>query len=151
MMRLCVIALGLLWATTSLAQEVSDCDWRSSVRGLPEPWKENTRTFANGDVRIALIDTGEPAAAAMYLLVLSPPYDELGERQCKLIGPGGDLGFGVIFFNQIDARYDPATGLRFDFPALLIEGNGSAIPAMVSATLNQATGEIGVLMDVGTE
>ena len=58
-----VLLLVLASAAHASAQSVEDCDWRASAQALIEPWEDNTRTFANGDVRLAVTDTIEPAAA----------------------------------------------------------------------------------------
>ncbi len=55
--------LALCLAAPVAAQTVGDCDtWQTSARNLAEPWEANSRTFANGDIRVALLDTIEPAA-----------------------------------------------------------------------------------------
>ena len=55
------LAAGLALSAPAAAQSLSDCDWRASAWLLAEPWEANSRTFANGDVRIALIDAIEQA------------------------------------------------------------------------------------------
>ena len=69
-----LVAAALL-SGTAVAQEVWECDWRNTASSIFEPWEEFTRTFANGAVRIAVIDMVEPGGAPLHLLVLSPPYD----------------------------------------------------------------------------
>ncbi|CAN0606350.1 unnamed protein product, partial [Ectocarpus sp. 12 AP-2014] len=101
MIRIAATALATLalssgtFVSPSLAQSVGDCDWRASAQALVEPWDapENTRTFANGDVRLAIIDTIEPAAGAFHLIILSPPYDEVGGRQCQVVSTNSSVGF----------------------------------------------------------
>ena len=91
--------------------------------------------------RIAVLDTdGEPAGGSYYLLVLSPPYGELGGRQCRVIGYRS-IGFGYIDFLAIKTSYDPAKGLTFILPVEVYDGS-NFVPATLSATLNQATGHI---------
>ena len=70
----------------AFAQEVAPCDdYRSSAHALAEPWEASTRVFANGEVRLAIADTIEPAAGAFHLIILSPPYDEVGGRHvCRI-------------------------------------------------------------------
>lgn len=133
---------ALCWSVPVMAQEVGDCDWRSSAAALYEPWEEYSRTFANGDVRIALLDTIEPGQAPVHLLVLSPPYDELGGRQCRVISHQGQRGFADVDFSTLEAAYDPAVGLIFSVSVKIIEGE---VPQdwRLQFTLNQATGEIG--------
>lgn len=140
-----VICLSLLafCATPLAAQTVSDCDWQSSAWNLIEPWEKHTKTFSDGAVRLALLDTVEPGAAPLHLLVLSPPYNELGERQCKTIGVAAGIGFGGINWDALMADYDPAVGLVFEVPVSRNDPNTGTFPtSLLSFTLNQATGEI---------
>ena len=134
-------ALALL-AAPAAAQEVLDCDWQAGARNIPEPWEAHTRTFANGQTRLAVLDTVEPAAGAFWLLVLSPPYSELGDRHCAVIGRGG-MGFAGIDFGALDAGYDPARGLIFTLPVTVYDdATGGVAPDVLTVVLNQATGRI---------
>ena len=129
---------GTLWAQT-----VSDCDWRASAHALVEPWDINSRTFSNGQTRLALTDTIEPAAGSYHLVVLSPPYDELGGRQCKVISLDGSIGFAGVNFGALNAAYDPSQGLLFDLPVEVFDApSGAFLPNWLSLTVNQATGRI---------
>ncbi|HHB80751.1 MAG TPA: hypothetical protein ENK83_03250 [Aliiroseovarius sp.] len=132
-----------LIAGGAAAQEVSDCDWRASARNIGEPWEQNTRTFSNGKTRLALLDTPEPAAGAFHILILSPPYDELGVRQCKVVSASAGIGFYGLDFTGLQAQYDPAIGLGFAIPgqSYVPETDGSAAMYLL-ITLNQATGQI---------
>ncbi|MEC7962725.1 MAG: hypothetical protein VX201_05590 [Pseudomonadota bacterium] len=127
------------------AGEVIECDWQAQASNLAEPWEESTRTFANGAVRLALLDTVEPAAGAFHLLVLSPPYNELGDRQCRVVTLGGGAGFSGIDFANVAAAYDPSIGLIFNFEAQRFDSDyNDFLPITLEVTLNQATGQIGV-------
>lgn len=138
-----LIALALMLLTTpALAQSVTDCDWKAQANALAEPWEEFSRTFANGKVRLALIDVGEPAVGGYHLLVLSPPYGELGDRQCRIV-TFETYGFGYAAFDQLTADYDPARGLIFELPVEVVdEAVGGLVPKWLTLTLNQATGAI---------
>ncbi|WP_238366813.1 hypothetical protein [Mesobacterium pallidum] len=128
------------------AQEVQPCDWQASAWNLAEPWEENIRTFANGAVRLALLDTIEPAAAAFHLLILSPPYAELGDRQCRTIGYQG-AGFSGADFAALTAGYDPAVGLIFTLPVQVYDADTAGfVGRALRVTLNQATGAIGTAL-----
>ena len=122
------------------AQEAVPCDWAARADGIVEPWEAHTATFANGDVRLALIDTVEPAAGAFHLLILSPPLNELGERQCRTLGMAG-MGFAGLDFATLEAAYDPARGLVFTMAATRYDGE-AVVPAMLEFSLNQATGAV---------
>jgi len=134
------------------AQSVNDCEWQASAWNLVEPWEENSRTFSNGKTRLALIDTVEPAAGAFHLLILSPPYGPLGDRQCKMVSWSPGIGFAGMHFNELVANYNPAQGLLFDLPVRLYDPETSFTNgAILHLVLNQATGVITVDMTLGGE
>lgn len=139
-----LIAALPLFASAAVAQSVEDCDWRASAAAIAEPWEANSRTFSNGAVRLALLDTVEPAAGAFHLLILSPPYSELGDRQCKVVSLEGNMGFASLAFDALEAGYDPAVGLQFNLPmSIFVDDGGEPQPGLMHVTLNQATGDIG--------
>lgn len=132
---------------SALAQAVSECDWRATASAIAEPWEENTRTFANGDVRLAVLDTIEPGAAALNILVLSPPRDEMGGRQCRIVSFSEGMGFFGASLEGMAASYDPAIGLTFMiWVELFNPDTGLGIPRVLQMTLNQATGAIGTML-----
>jgi hypothetical protein len=143
-MRAAAIIAALAFAAPVGAAEVRPCDGRTeSAANLAEPWEAHTRTFANGDVRLAVIDQVEPAAAAFHLLILSPPRDELGIPQCRLVGGGGGLGLAGLSLDGLAAAYDPARGLVWSLPAQLFDpATGGFAPATLIVTLNQSTGAV---------
>ena len=135
-----IIALA---ASTAAAQSANPCDWQSSAQAIVEPWEANTLVFANGKVRIASIDTIEPAIGAAYLLVLSPPYGETGERQCRIVGASDQIGFAGLDFDKLQAGYDPKVGLVFVMPVSTVSGDDFVKQVLV-VTLNQSSGEMTV-------
>ncbi len=137
------VLASMLLASTAQAITIEDCDWRARADAIVEPWAENSRTFSNGKTRLALLDVIEPAAGAMHLLVMSPPYDELGGRQCKVVSAEPGIGFSGIDFTALTAAYDPSIGLMFTVPVLFYDPNiAMSRPARLEFTLNQATGVI---------
>jgi hypothetical protein len=131
----------------SVAQEtvprVSDCDWSASADNIVEPWEAHSRTFSDGKTRLALLDTIEPALGWAQLLIMSPPYDEVGGRQCKVIGVES-YGFSGMAFDKLTASYDPASGLTFAVPVQAYdERQGDHFGWFtLRVTLNQASGAI---------
>lgn len=147
-MRVQAAALGMALALASpvTAQEVAECDWRAAAQAIAEPWEDNTATFANGAIRLAVMDVQEPAAGAMHLLILSPPRNELGERQCRVMSASGSFGFAGLSVTGATARYDPATGLTVALPAKRWSEGDVYSDAVLRVTINQASGAIsGVL------
>lgn len=151
MIRLLAFLL-LVSAAPIAAQQARLCDWQASAQALVEPWNENTRVFANGNVRVAAIDTVEPSSGAAYLLVLSPPYSELGERQCRVVGWTEQLGFAGLSFDALSSNYDPAIGLIFTLPVQVDAVDGGASRAgLLRITLNQSTGAMTTDIELGSE
>jgi len=142
----------MLSAGPIAAQQARLCDWQASAQALVEPWEENTRVFANGNVRVAAIDTVEPASGAAYLLVLSPPYSELGERQCRVVGWTEQLGFAGLSFEALSSDYDPAIGLILTLPVQVAAvGGGASRAGLLRITLNQSTGVMTTEIELGAE
>ena len=140
-----VAALALAAGPAVAGQAVvQECGAITSAANIAEPWEDNTRTFANGAVRMTILDTAEPAAAAFHLVVLSPPYDELGLRQCRVVSLNeGWFGFGFLSFERMEASYDPVTGLRVVMDMGLYNAETGTNDALALAvTLNQGTGAI---------
>lgn len=126
-MRSAGLALGIMLAASgpAFAVEVRECDWAASAQALAEPWERNTRSFYNGQLRVALIDTGgEPACCSMHLLVLAPDKtSETGERMCRLVSNANKMGFESIDFARLTTRYDAGRGLLIVFPyTLYVDG-----------------------------
>lgn len=123
------------------AQQALPCDWPARADNIVEPWEAHTRSFANGEVRLALLDTVEPASGAYHILILSPPRDVLGNRQCRTLGMRENIGFAGVAFENLKARYDPAAGLIFTLPVQVFDGEAVG-RRHLRFTLNQATGAI---------
>jgi len=144
--------LSVTLAGGASAQSVGPCDLKASARAIVEPWSEHSATYANGAVRLAVLDTVEPAAAAFHLLVLSPPYSELGERYCRVVSFEDGLGFTAVYFDEITAGYDPATGLTFALP--VVTGDPTSLStnnAVLQIVLNQSTGLMTTQLALGDE
>ena len=54
-MRILPALVALTLPLPVLAQEVGECDWRAASAAIAEPWETNTRTFANGAIRLAVL------------------------------------------------------------------------------------------------
>ena len=144
---LTVSTLGLPAHAQPLTVTVSDCDWQASARNIPEPWEANSASFANGNVRLALMDTIEPAQGWAWLMVLSPPFEDWGGRQCRMLGLDG-MGFAGMDFAALDASYDPAIGLTFTLPVQTPAPEGGR-SALLRLDLNQSTGSLRARLDGG--
>ncbi|EAR50466.1 pyridoxal phosphate biosynthetic protein [Oceanicola granulosus HTCC2516] len=146
MLRPAALAACLALPLPLAAQSVGECDWRARADAIPEPWEAHTMTFANGEVRIALLDTIEPAMVPFHLLVLAPPYDLVGGRTCRVVSWEGTRGFYGLSLEGVTAEYDPAVGLRLQLPAAVPDADGRETPMWLSVTINQATGQVGAAL-----
>lgn len=148
MFRYALFPIALFTAAPVMAATVTECDIRAGAQFIAEPWEKNTATFAEGAIRLAVIDMKEPAGAPSYLMVLSPPFNEVGERQCRLIEAQPHFGFYQIDLATIEARQDAETGLTLRIP-VTDYGDGSPTPPPfpLTVTINQATGEITATTD----
>lgn len=152
MKALSLCALVALVAAVPLsapAQVVADCDWIASPANIAEPWDQNSRTYANGAIRVALLDTGgEPVCCAAHLLILMPSGDQDGPvyRQCRVASAAPGTGFFSIDVPGIAASYDPGKGLLLSIPVghwhAGMESGQPAIAERMEIRLNQASGEV---------
>lgn len=146
------LIVAFLAATATQAQTITQCDWRASAQAIVEPWEENSRLFANGAVRVTRLDTIEPALAAVHLLILSPPYNELGERQCRVVSLSEQYGFTVLHFDELSADYVQGEGLILTVPGRLADVESDFTNAMLlKVTVNQATGDHKAVLELGRE
>lgn len=131
-------------ALPAMAVTVQPCTELASVLSIAEPWEANTRVFARGDIRLVVLDTIEPAAAAFHLVILHPPRDELGGPMCSMVSATDGLGFGGMNLAPAEASYDPARGLTVSLPISVYdpEAAGFYSDKRLSVTINQATGAI---------
>ena len=136
--------VGLSLATSAAAQSVNECDWVSSARNLVTPWEENYRDFANGAIRVALLDTYEPACCSFHLLVLSP-HPEWGQA-CHVVSMAPGQGWVRVQFMNLKASYDPSLGLRVNIDVDHYDPEtGTADPSRrerIGVRINQASGSV---------
>ena len=132
------LAITLSAGPAAAWPELSECGWQASASYVAEPWTDNTISFGNGATRIALIDTGEPAAGAYGLLILSPPVSEYGDRQCRVLH-----GFSGLSLEGLASGYDPSIGLQLSLTGqVYLEDEGQFASAQVDLIINQGTGDI---------
>jgi len=132
------------------AQVITECDWAASPANIAEPWSVLSRTFANGAIRVALLDTGgEPVCCAAHLLILSPSGDGAQEpvyRQCAVASARPGEGFYYVDVPRIEASYDPARGLLLSVPVGHwhpgVEQGRPAIEERMEIRINQANGVV---------
>ena len=121
------IAAAALLATVlpAAAVQVRDCDETASLQTLAEPWEKNIKSFYQGQVRVALLDTGgEPVCCSTHLLIMMPSNDMPAEgRVCHIVGQKDQLGFENIDMARLRTSYDPRRGLLIEFPyRLYVDG-----------------------------
>ena len=101
-----------------------------------------TRSYAEGKIRIAHVDTdGEPVCCSSHLLVLIPS-PELGSQCFALSQKAGSdaesaRGFSNIEFSRIKAAYDSQRGLLLTVPYTLYKGDGGrGTPGSINVRVN---------------
>ena len=144
-----IAAVAALAALPAAGQVVTECaqSWVASPAHIAEPWEANTRTFANGAIRLAVLDTlGEPACCAVHLLVLSPnARAELSPHvECRVISATDGLGWADMDLREVDASHDPARGLLVDVPIWTYVDGLNDLPGRLRVRINQATGAVTV-------
>ncbi|MFC4214668.1 hypothetical protein ACFP4H_04500 [Pseudophaeobacter arcticus] len=137
--------IALSGASGAGAQSLQSCDWVASAANLVEPWAETSRTYGDGAVRIALLDTGgEPACCSSHLLILSPD-PEYGQA-CHVLSDRQGTGFRQVFLEQSNSRYDAGKGLLVTIPVGRFDPDtGGVDPASiqpVSIRINQSSGQL---------
>lgn len=120
-MRTTLTATALLGALTfaspALSAVVRDCDGTTEAAfNIVEPWETSSRTFYQGRVRVAWLDTGgEPACCSAHLLIVFYCDDDPEGFTCRLISDQEARGFAAIDFKSLKSSYDPARGLLLTF------------------------------------
>lgn len=131
-------------AVAADAQAVSTCDETVQMGQIAIPENLNVRHYANGHVLVAVVDDGRAdAAQALSVLVVSPPLDAHGQRQCRLISATDAAGYAALILDRAEAAYDPAKGLTVSFPGVFMPTTDSLGAKIdLAVTINQATGMI---------
>lgn len=132
------------------AQVITDCDWIGNPANIVEPWEQNSRTFANGNIRVAWLDTGgEPVCCSSHLLILSPSGDGSDEpvfRQCRVASAAPGTGFFGLDVQRIVASYDPSRGLLLSLPVYHwhqgVETGRPPIEERMEIRINQSNGAV---------
>lgn len=137
-------------AAPTLAQSVGDCGAWASARYLAEPWELHSVTVADGQVRLAVLDTFEPAHTAVHLMVLSPAPNGAHERQCKVVSMkppavegGVPTGFLSLDFAARKDRYNQRRGLDISMRGGVYDAlRGATDMGVLTVTIDATTGEV---------
>jgi hypothetical protein len=132
-----VLAALIACTTAANAAEVGPCNDLDRIGFLVG----QTRSFAQGKITIAHVDTdGEPVCCSSHLLVFIPAPD-IGS-QCFAVSQnaanasGGARGFSNIDFARIKGAYDPNRGLLLTVPYTLYDPNGRGKPGSTNVRVN---------------
>ena len=122
-----------LAAMPLFAQQVQDCaaanapTYPQLASAIAEPWEANTRRFADGQVRLAVMDSHQAGLAAYWLLVLfSPSEEEADQLSCALIS-NDEFGFSGITLEGVEVQESPL-GPVISVPTRFLNPTDSAIP-----------------------
>jgi hypothetical protein len=119
-------AFSFLTGDMVAAAEIGACDNIDRVSFLVG----ETRSFSQGKIRIAHVDTdGEPVCCSSHLLIIIPAR-ELGSQCFALSDEAASdksewpRGFSNLAFAKISASYDPNRGLLLSVPYELYDLDG---------------------------
>ena len=131
------------------AQTYSPCDdYRSSAFALAEPWEDNTMTLADGAVRLAILDTGEPAAGSFFLMVIAPSTDEMEGQLCTLISLDESMGFASLTLEGSAIAGDLTSGLVVTLPATRwLPDTDTYTPAKLTITRDASTAALTAMLE----
>ena len=141
---LAAILISLSTSASFAGASLEQCGGQSRVDTVIEPWSKATRTFANGKIRIVLLDTAEPACCSYHLAIMAPdPQNELGLRQCLTLSDGGEFtGFQNVDLDGIKSSYNASKGLLLSVPVKRYIDGTKFKKATIGVRINQATGAI---------
>ena len=150
-MRRFLAAFSLLGALAvagpALATVVRACDGTTEAAyNIVEPWEASSRTFYQGKVRVAWLDTGgEPACCSAHLLIVFYRDDDVEGFTCRLVSDHDASGFAGIDFKSLKSSYDPKRGLllAFGYSRFPTGGDGSATERRVAKVrINVTSGAV---------
>lgn len=139
---------ALALASPVAAASVRPCDGVTEAAfNIVEPWDANSRTFYQGRVRVASLDTGgEPACCSAHLLIVFYASDDPESFTCRLVSDRDRTGFAGIDFSTIKSSYDPKRGLLLTFGYSVMPSDGGPTPrrAMTKVRVNVPAGAVAV-------
>lgn len=118
------VALVFALGSVANAAEVGPCGDLDRISNLVG----QTKSFSEGKIRIAHVDTDEPVCCRAHLLIFIPD-PQIGS-QCFAVsqraarGVTSATGFSGIVFSSISAAYDPQRGLLLKVPYTLYDLEG---------------------------
>jgi len=138
--------LPLLFGFAAEAQQVRPCfegqniPYQVSAAVVAEPWEANTRSFADGDIRIVVMDTYEPALGAYYLMVLFWGNEDF--RECRLVSHA-EVGFVGMTLDGMTSAYDATRGLVLRVPTDFYNpAEGMKESGSLEVVINRQTAEV---------
>ncbi|GAB5448861.1 hypothetical protein [Gymnodinialimonas sp.] len=144
-MRLPPLAIAATLALAAPAQAfvTAPCGPEFTPNTITEPWEENTRTFANGVIRIFEIFIDPNVASGAALGILHPAGEGEEYRICTAIYQSHEFRFfAQAFVADATAVYDASLGLIITLPVAHAGHDG---PVMLRFAVNQATGVVSIL------
>lgn len=149
---LSVLAGAALIAQPASAQVLRDCAELASPADIVEPWEDHSRSYAEGAIRVALLeDADAPDCCARSLLILAPAgaaENGWSGRQCLVGAPDETRGFRDLDIGGIAASYSPHIGLTLSVPVLLhrdgTQSDTPAFPDRMKILIDQARGRVSV-------
>lgn len=151
-MRFFGIVLGVLLAGSATAQEIRDCrEFNQGV--IIDPTEMKGRTYANGEVTIAVVHDGRDRSSdSLFVLVYAPDSSKPDEKQCRMIGNEDGRGYADVRLNVAQAEFTAAAGLTVLIPARTYSMyDGDEEISMLSVNVSRAAHEISVTKELGIQ
>ena len=112
-------------------------------RALDGSFPDNTRSFANGEVHVALLNNGSHSVPSHGLVIWHPPryfegqVGEFGIRECHVV-----QSFFGIDWEGLTATYDPTLGLQLHTHVWITHEGLYLYKKPMTIRIHQGTGEV---------
>ena len=152
-MRILLVLLTFLLASSATAQEVRDCMTLDRQNVVLNPLDMSGRSYANGEVTLAVIHDGRSNSTdSLFLLVYAPDGQNPDKKKCRMIGMGEGRGYANVRLEAAQADYTAADGLTVIVPArIYLQKEAFINTTLLSINVNRATDEITVTQELGIE
>jgi len=104
---------------------LNKCEEKTQLVNIASPFKEATRTFVNGKIRLWHLNTnGEPTCCSHHLAITSSePNPETGERFCTQLSMDENDGFYKLSMTKVKSNSDANGNLKLTVPVKYYDTN----------------------------
>lgn len=131
-MKTLLVAFTFLVSVSAQAASIGTCEGLDSIGNLIG----QTKSFANGAVKVAYVSTEEPAAAPDHLLIFV--YGEEMSITCASVDAWEGAGFASLDMSKMTSSYDANKGLLISFPARIWMDSDQYKTEIVNVRVNRS-------------